>query len=64
VILVVVCVKVLPLDGHLAKHFILLQVAIPIIHINREVTEPTWHLKLELFTKKWAANKLNTSALQ
>jgi hypothetical protein len=69
VILAVVSVEVLPLDGHFAKHFVLLQVAIPIVHIHRQVTEPTWHLKLELLAKKWAGNKLifselNTLALQ
>jgi hypothetical protein len=57
VILVVVSVKVLPLDGHLAEHFVLLQVAIPIVHVYREVPEPPRHLKLELLAKKWAANK-------
>jgi hypothetical protein len=52
-------VKILPLNGHFAKNFILLQVAVPIIHIHRKVTEPTGHIKLELLPKKWAANKLN-----
>jgi DNA-binding transcriptional regulator PaaX len=51
--------KILPLDGHFAKNFILLQVAVPIIHIYRKVTKPTRHLKLELLTKKWAGNKSN-----
>jgi hypothetical protein len=59
VILIVICVKILPLNGHFAKNFILLQVAVPVIHIHRQVTEPTGYLKLELLPKKWAANKLN-----
>ena len=59
VILIVVCVKILPFNGHFAKNFILLQVAVPIVHIHRQVTELTGHIKLELLPKKWAANKLN-----
>jgi hypothetical protein len=52
-------VQILPLNGHFAKNFILLQVAVPIVHIYRQVTELTGHIKLELVPKKWAANKLN-----
>jgi hypothetical protein len=59
VILIVVRVKILPFNGHFAKNFILLQVAVPIVHIHRQVTELTGHIKLELLPKKWAANKLN-----
>ena len=58
-ILIVVRVKILPLNGHFAKNFILLQVAAPIIHIHTQVTELTGHIKLELLPKKRAANKLN-----
>ena len=59
VILTVVRVKILPLNGHFAKNFILLQVAVPVVHIYRQVTELTGHIKLELLPKKRAANKLN-----
>jgi hypothetical protein len=56
VISTVVRVKILSFDGYFAKNFILFQVAVPIVHIHRQVTKPTWDLKLELLSKKWAGN--------